>query len=311
MAESFITGPAKEDELQRAFRMVFRHLPEEERELKAANALRLTRKGELDPQGVMVARSGRKLLGGLVCLPVAGASALFWPPQAVPGETQEPVENSLLSYGQEWVRRQGAKLAQTLLAPHEHALAAPLERNGFAHVTNLWYMRCQLNHVPEAPADQHALTYEAYTQCSQQLFLETLLRTYEESRDCPELTGVRSPLEILEGHQAQGDHDPARWLLARLHAKPVGVLMMTSIPEWHVLDISYVGVVREARRCGVGRQLVNQAILEARSAGAKQVTLAVDARNHAALDLYYQAGFEAFDQREVYLAFWTEARTAR
>jgi len=304
MDQSFTTEPARREELPLVFRMAFRDLPEDEREGRVANALHLLHLGELDPQGVLVARSGRTILGALVCLQVAGASALFWPPQALPGEQKALVENALLLAGQSWVRAHGAKLAQTLLAPIERKLADPLERNGFVHITSLRYMRYPLNHTVNRPDIESALAYQPYSLCSEQLFQGTLLRTYEDSLDCPELTGVRTPQEILEGHRAQGEHDPNRWWLAREGPDPVGILMTTIIPEWQALDISYVGIVPSARGRGLGRQLVAKALQEARAADVNQVTLAVDSRNRPALDLYRQMEFEAFDEREVYLAVW-------
>jgi len=304
MSTAFVTDPARGEELLAAFRLVFRHLPAGEREQRVANASRLIRLGELDPRGVLVARSGDQLLGGLVCLPVAGASALFWPPQALPGRHKEAVENALLARAEQWVRRQGARLAQTLLTPQERALAAPLERNGFRHITNLYYMRFQLDRLSKRLDSGQRLKYQPYSSCSQQLFQETLLQTYENSLDCPELGSLRTPMEILEGHKAQGDHDPNRWWLGWNGLEPVAILMTTLLSEWQALDVSYLGIVPHARRHGLGRQLIQKSLREGQAADAKQVTLAVDARNKPALDLYRQIGFEAFDQREVHLAIW-------
>jgi len=86
--------------------------------------------------------------------------------------------------------------------------------------------------------------------------------------------------------------------------QPVGVLLLTAIPEWRAWDVSYLGIVPEARRRGLGRELTRKAIQETRTAGAGQLTLAVDSRNDAASDLYLSVGFERYDQREVYLAIW-------
>ncbi|MFZ8477881.1 GNAT family N-acetyltransferase, partial [Staphylococcus aureus] len=69
-------------------------------------------------------------------------------------------------------------------------------------------------------------------------------------------------------------------------------------------DVSYVGIVPEARRRGFGRELMRKALIEARVAEATQLTLSVDVRNRPAWELYRRLGFEAFEQREVYLAIW-------
>ena len=92
--------------------------------------------------------------------------------------------------------------------------------------------------------------------------------------------------------------------LALADGRPVGVLMLMRSPETLDWEISYVGVVPEARRRGIGRELVLKALSEARTAGAPYLTLSVDARNHRARELYRVLGFEAYDRREVFLAVW-------
>lgn len=302
MRPSVAVEPAPAEDLLVAFRLIFQHAAPDEREARAANALRLVHEGELDPAGVFIVRCAKELLGALVCLLVPGAGALVWPPQTAAFDRPEQVEDELVRHAIAWVRQRGAKLAQTLLAPQESYLAAPLLRNGFVHVTSLEY----LWHALRVPADSlrpgRDLTYQTYKDGDKELFLRTLLRTYEETRDCPEINGVRNLDEILEGHRAQGVHDPDRWWLALADGRPAGVLLLTDIPEWHGWDVSYLGVVPEARRLGIGTELSRKALREARAAGARQLTLAVDARNLPACHLYRDLGFEPFDQREVYLA---------
>src|SRR5262249_29639034 len=163
------------------------------------------------------------------------------------------------------LRRQGAKMAQALLTPQEALLASPLERNGFRHITTLWYLRHLLD-IPtlSAPAAVR-LNYQTYESGDRDAFHHTLLRTYEDTRDCPEVNGVRDLAEIVEGHRAQGIHAPQRWWLALDAGRPVGVLLLAEIPECSGFDLSYLGVVPEARRNGVGRVLTRKALFEARS----------------------------------------------
>jgi ribosomal protein S18 acetylase RimI-like enzyme len=118
------------------------------------------------------------------------------------------------------------------------------------------------------------------------------------------VNGVRDVREVIEGHRAQGSHDPARWWLALDGGQPIGVLMLTEMPEWQGWDLSYIGVVPEARGRGFGRQLTGRALTAARAAGAAQLTLAVDTRNEPARKLYHDLGFRPYDRREVFLAIW-------
>jgi ribosomal protein S18 acetylase RimI-like enzyme len=296
-----VTSP-RPDEQAEAFRLIFQHLPETEREPRVVNACKLLERGELEADGLFVVRGERSLRGAIVCTTAPGAGGLIWPPQSTTGEPPA-VEDELIRRACDWLRRRGAKLAQTLLPPDEFPIGASLLRNGFAHVTTLWYMRHTLELSAVLLSKGEQLTYRPYPRASD-LFHETLLRTYDGTADCPEISGVRTIEEVIAGHRAQGDHDPQRWWLALRADQPVGVLLLTRMTDWEGWDVSYVGVVPEARRQGVGAELMRKALLEAKSAGAGQMTLSVDARNKAAWELYRRLEFEPFEQREVLLAIW-------
>ena len=148
------------------------------------------------------------------------------------------------------------------------------------------------------------LDYRPYDPADPALFHETVRQTYESTLDCPELNGARDVADVLAGHRGGGRFDPARWFLALSDGRPVGVLILMESAETAEWETSYVGVVPEARRRGVGRELMGKAVAEARAAGASALTLSVDARNRPARELYRGLGFELFDRREVFLAVW-------
>lgn len=295
---------ARTAELAPAFRLLFQHLSPDEQDSRLATALQLVNRGDLDPAGLLVARTVQGLLGAILCQVVPGASGLVWPPQVGPELHRRQCEDLLVRHASVWLRQHGAKLAQSLLAPREVSLAGPLVRNGFARVTQLCYMRRPLGSPAWLPEPSDLLTFHSYAEGSQELFHQTLLRTYEGTLDCPEVNGVRAVEEIIVGHRAQGVHDPGRWWLVLDRGLPAGVLMLTEMPDWRALDISYVGVVPEYRRRGLGRELMHQAFAEAQAAGVEQLTLSVDERNLPAWNLYLGLGFEPYDQRGVYLAIW-------
>lgn len=296
-----VPEPARTEDWGAAFRLLFQYLPPPERERRCANALHLLQRGELNSQGLVIVRGAAGLRGALLCLPVPGRSALLWPPGVVEEQRSE-LEDRLLRYASVWLRRQGVLLTQTLLAPEETFLATPLLRHGFTAVTRLWYMRHDLNlpiHCLNASA---RLDYQTFDEAP--LFRQTLLRTYEATLDCPEINGLRSVEEVLEGHRAQGAFDPRRWWLFWRRDQPVGVLMMTEMPESGDWEVAYMGVVPEARRHGFGREMLLHALCEARAAEVHTVTLSVDVRNQPAWKLYRAIGFEPYDQRVAYLAIF-------
>jgi ribosomal protein S18 acetylase RimI-like enzyme len=297
-----VPQPARTDELAPAFRLLFRQLPEGESDARLANALHLIGRGELDPAGLFVLRGPEGLTGAALAVCVPGASGLLWPPTAI-GEERVKREDALTRHGIAWLRQRGARLVQSLLAPEEEPLAAPLQRNGMARVTTLWYLRHDLS-LPTrwlaVPARAAFATYDD----DPAAFQSTLLRTYEQTLDCPEVNGVRSIEEVIRGHQAQGRHDPERWWLTLDGATPVGVLLIAEMPESGDWEVAYMGVVPEARRRGFGREMLLKALCEARAAEAPRVTLSVDARNKPAWELYRGLGFEPGERRAVYLAVW-------
>lgn len=303
MRSSLTVSPARSDELAAAFDLVFQRLPNDERRNRAAVALRLIQAGDLLADGVLAARNESRLVGALVCLPLPGASALFWPAQSAPNDPA--VEDALTDAARAWLRGRGVKLAQALLAPEETALAAPLLRNGFSHATGLWYLRRTFDRLAAPPRTQDAsLTYQPYPAVDPALFRQILGRTYEGTLDCPEVNGVRTTDEVIAGYRAPATHDPSLWWLALYGRTPIGVLLTTPVSDTGGWDLSYVGVVPELRRRGLGGALMRKALAEAHRAKAVEITLSVDERNHPARELYRRLGFRPYDRREVYLAIW-------
>jgi mycothiol synthase len=289
--------PARTDERAGAFRLIFDHLPPGEREQRVAHALFLLQRGELDPGGLFVLGEPHPE-AALLCLVLPGAAALVWPPSSVADARRRDREDALLRHGRAWLRQRGVKIAQTLLPPESVALAAPLLRNGFDHITSLHYLRHDLRTVPPPPA--LPLDLRRFDE-DPVLFAATLERTYRGTLDCPELNGVRTADEALACHRGQAGDDPGRWRLALLDGDPVGVLLLAELPDSDDWDVSYVGVVPEARRRGVGRALVTEALRAARDARAPRLTLSVDARNRPARRLYADLGFTEAEGREVFL----------
>jgi ribosomal protein S18 acetylase RimI-like enzyme len=296
--------PACTSEWPAALRLIFQHLPPHDRRQRELAAAHLLHKGELDSQSLFVLRGPQGLAGALLCLSMPGAGALIWPPGVGASPLQAALEDRLVRHALDWLRGRGAKLVQALLAPEEEGLAPPLVRNGFDRITDLWYLYHDHNTPLGALATPARLEFRTFSETDPLLFQQTLLRTYEGTLDCPELSGLRSGEEVLAGHRSQGVYDPRRWWLGMHEGGPVGVLLMTELPETGDWDVAYMGVVPEARRCGFGSELLLWALADARAAGVARVVLSVDVRNRPAWELYRRIGFQPSDRRGVYLAVW-------
>jgi ribosomal protein S18 acetylase RimI-like enzyme len=121
------------------------------------------------------------------------------------------------------------------------------------------------------------------------VFRDILLRSHEESLDCPELNLLRTADEVLAGY-LECASELSTWWLAYLVDEPVGVLLMLRN------ELTFVGVVPERRQQGIGRALLESAVELTRP-----LTLIVDARNAPALQLYSSVGFAIVGAREVFL----------
>jgi ribosomal protein S18 acetylase RimI-like enzyme len=303
--------PAGAAERPAALRLVFQGLSDLAVRDKLRHAEDMIRTGELDPQGVWLARDGTGVAAAMIAAPIPGGGAVVWPPRArVSHANADPVLDELLQAAMDWLRARGHRLAQAMLSPGEELVAAPLVRHGFTRITRLLYLRHFLDLSAEELAHSERLTYVTFDEHQPAMFHETLARSYAGSMDCPELNGRRSPAEVLAGHRGAGPFDPSRWWVAVAGSEPVGLLLMNA-PEPDTWDIAYLGVVPEARRRGAGRELVRRALFEAKAAGMTMVTLAVDERNAPARALYRAGGFEPFDERIVYLAVLSSTTDGR
>src|SRR5262249_33237304 len=274
--------PARLEEREAALRLIFQSLPGVERENRVANALHLLDIGQFHAEGLRIALGSDGIQGAMVCLPVAGASGLVWPPQVAQG-VGSCVEDALIRSCAAWLQQRGAKLGQCLLPTDEIGQASSLERNGFRHITTLWYLRHE-GYAPLQPVPFNArLEYRSYDPMAPELFHDTLLRTYSGTLDCPEVNGIRSIHEVIDGHKSDARSDTESWWLGLQRGRPVGVLLVTDLPDCNAWELAYVGVVPETRRSGIGRQLVLKALIEAQRAGVAQLTLSVDARNRPAI----------------------------
>ena len=84
-----------------------------------------------------------------------------------------------------WLRGQKVKIAQALLSAEETADADALPRNGFPHVTRLWFLRRDLALPPPFLDVSAGLVYRPYELSDPELFHRTLRLSLALSSDLP------------------------------------------------------------------------------------------------------------------------------
>ena len=253
---------AAPEERSAAFELALRHLGEDVRPARVLNALSLVAAGEISSEGIFVARGPEGLRGVQICVPLPGASGLFWLPRTRPVDAG--LENQLVHFALDWLGERGTKLAQAFLSPEDSPGSGPLLHCGFQAVTRPPLSRTWPGSVsPPLPAHRDYILVPIRKRIGS--FFTRPLCTYEATQDCPELNGVRTIEEIIAGHHGQSGYHPDRWWLACEGNRPVGVAMVNEITDVKAWDLSYLGIVPEARGRGLGRELAGHVLRTAQN----------------------------------------------
>ncbi len=131
-------------------------------------------------------------------------------------------------------------------------------------------------------------------------FAKLVSSTYISTLDCPRLAEFRSAPQTLAGYQQSGAFTSQLWFRVFDRREPSGepvgcVILSDHSRSAHAtsgaIELVYMGLVPEARGRGLGRQMLQQAILLAGRFGAARMIMAVDQDNQPARLIYHQAGF--------------------
>lgn len=289
---------AEPSERREALTLVFQHCPPDEQTRRAESALDLIQKGILRPDGLLILQYNQEMAGAVLSQDLKGATALLWPPQTQVVDQTEAEDCLIQTLHLQWLQSQ-IKVVQVLLEPEEMPWSECLLRNGFRHITALRYLRHFL-HISSETA-KNRLVFRPWSEVDSSISESVLLRTYQESQDCPELNGILTMAEILQSHASPAGAEENHWWIAFDRDCAIGALLLAAtVPglEW---ELSYMGLIPEARGKGYGKEILLYALLEAKTEEIQQLHLTVDQRNRPAWNLYRSMGFEDYDHRQVYL----------
>lgn len=201
-------------------------------------------------------------------------------------------------------------LAQALPEPDEPWAIEAFEASGFLHVGTLVYLRAE-NSTPKDPEPQWpagvslqrvsetgVLGSDTDRARAERDLAAALEASYEDTLDCPELCGMRTPADVLDSHRSTGVYDPAWWWLVRVENHPVGAMFLSRCPEQQSMELVYLGLAPQARGKKLGGALLAMGMARiAQAYPGWDVTCAVDARNTPALALYAKLGFLPYAKR--------------
>ncbi len=251
---------------------------------------------------LMASFDGEGLCGSCLALRAPGRAALLLTPTSMRTDRERRgIALALVAACRE-AKKSDLALLQVLLPPRDETMSAMAREAGFRFLTRLRYLERPIESREHDSRTALDLDWVPFSPEAAGIFRQAVESSYSASRDCPELNGLRTTEEVLEGHRSAGDFDPDLWTVALRGQEPVGVLLLVGIPRHRAIEIAYMGVAQVARGAGVANSLLAQAVTTVEQSSAKFLTLAADERNQPALRLYERWGFTPIGIRDAWIA---------
>lgn len=188
--------------------------------------------------------------------------------------------------------RRDVHLAQVLLEPSNQMARRLFAQCGFSDLAELQYLQTEVRSNVPPPVLPVGFSWETYSPITHTKFIQTIQATYQNSLDCPALTGLRQMEDVIASHQASGEFDPNHWFLLYERQTPMAVLLLAKSPRTDAMELVYLGLVPQARGRGLGALMLRKALRLTADLNVSRLSLAVDASNIPALKLYYRHGLE-------------------
>ena len=239
---------------------------------------------------------GAKLVWAALPVVAPGRTMLVMTPPTPPRPAPLPPVIRVLDELCQTHAERGVHIAQVLLEPAAVALVELLGQARFSRLAELIYLHREVKRAPGV-ALPPGMMLQTYSSQNHSRFAHAVQRSYVGSLDCPPLNGRRDIEDILAGHRAGGDFDPAHWFVLIERDRPIAALLLAGIPAQRGMELVYLGLTPEARGRGVGDLLMRVALRTVLEARFEFLTLAVDAMNHPAIRLYERHGFRRLYSR--------------
>lgn len=251
---------------------------------------------------VVEAWSGDRWWASTVSIQSLGRSAMLVPRPACGDSRATQATSATIGRAHVLVKSRGVLLTQILLDNRATQLDTAVGGAGFTKLTDLIYLHRTTLDFHDSLRPSSPVEWVSYSNSTRSLFIKAITLTYEQSRDCPELSEIRDPDDALAGHQASGVFSPSTWWVATQDGEPRGVMLLNGVPETPVMEVVYMGVAQVARGTDLGEALLVRGLSAAQASSATHVALAVDERNDPARRLYARCGFIEIARRQAWIA---------
>jgi mycothiol synthase len=253
---------------------------------------------KIDTNGIWVAVHQGRIVWSMLPVVNPGRTMMIFTPMVLFTQTPPGTIAMVCDAVAEHYAQRGVHLAQILIDPENRAIVGAYREAAFDELAELVYLQRSLRYRRmELPALPPGCSLQTYSPQTHEQFADIIRRSYEQSQDCPALNGMRDMNDVIAGHQATGEFDPALWWILCRDNQPLATLLLSRVSQGSAMELVYLGIVPEARGHGFGDLLMQQALATAFAEGRENLSLAVDSRNQPALRLYYRHGLRRIGSR--------------
>ena len=198
---------------------------------------------------------------------------------------------------------QGISFIQLVIEPDQKYWSNWLNNAGFTFIADIHHMRYDLQGRQNQANLQALLSKNGYVNAnrykvvpasmlSKDQLAKLIAKTYENSLDCPIAARYRPASDSLETHINTGNFMPDWWSVATIDNKPVGCALVNFIEEANSGQLVYLGVVNNRRKLGIANNLIRRSMQILIANSVQYFELSVDAKNHLAIRVYRNIGFQ-------------------
>jgi GNAT superfamily N-acetyltransferase len=193
-----------------------------------------------------------------------------------------------------------ARLIMLLVDFQQSADVPLLDWFGFKKISELLNLNAERAVFPaHRPASR--LMFRPYKNELWDRMVALVEKTYINTCDFPQLTGLVPAKDVLRGYQESHAFAPSLWFFIEYQSRVIGVLLLTQMEDMEHLELTYLGLVEEFRGLGFSREIVQFAQFVAKQRNASHLLVAVDSGNIPALSTYHRCDFQIHDQKEIFV----------
>ena len=255
--------PCPPEAREAALQVLYQRIPDSLRSRLVVEVLQEASCGQVDLSGLWVAwdrclglgTARFRIIGTLLTQALAGRAAAIWAPEVLPSWRRATTAAALVRSALADLQARGFRIVQAVLDESASRRGAiDLIRGGMPRVTELLYLErdthlplpesVSLDPLSESEAIPPRLIWHPFNAARETEFRALLQATYTSSLDMPELEGVRSLDDIIEGHRSTGRFVPDRWRLGQVPGEPdtAVVLLLSEVPDRDVWEVVYLGL---------------------------------------------------------------------